>query len=365
MIQGAQQAMNLDIPMPGDGGSGVGDYFSSGFAPAVYTTNDLWLEMVAVTNRTASLVIHPPWNVTNGVWGMYFTTNIAAPMTNWTRLLQNAPGQTNLVVMNLPSDLGFFRLGPPSAIRPGFTNNTLAPNDDDYCCLVSGDGGGGYDKLTNLLAALPFPINFFGKTHTSLYVNNNGNVTFDFDLSSYTPEPLAGLYTAIIAPFWADVDTRSTNSGLVTYGTNTVNGHAAFGVNWIGVGYFYYGCDRTNSFQLVLIDRSDRASGDYDVEFNYALIQWEAGVASGGEDGLWTGCDNWTGEHDGYGESARSGFASDLGRSFELNGSAVPRAFLDTNLVTGLVHTNYNSTNGILGRYVYPFHNGTNNLAHR
>jgi len=86
------------------------------------------------------------------------------------------------------------------------------------------------------------------------------------------------------------------------------------------------------------------------IEFNYAQIQWETGDASGGSDGL-----------GGY--SARAGFAGASGFTFELTGSGTNGAFLDTNLLTGLIHTNYNSS-GVLGRYVYTFHNGTNSLAH-
>jgi hypothetical protein len=203
-----------------------------------------------------------------------------------------------------------------------------------------------------LLATIGFTVNFFGTTYTNLYVNNNGNVTFGDLLSSYTPTPLADLGMNIIAPFWADVDTRGARSGLVTYGTNTVSGHAAFGANWVDVGYFYEEDDKLNVFQLVLINRPDRASGDYDVEFNYAQIQWEEGEATNpGGDGL-------------SGTSpARAGYASANDLTFELSGSGAPHALLDTNLVTGLIHTNYNS-GGVLGRYVYQFHNGTNSLAH-
>jgi hypothetical protein len=45
----------------------------------VFGTNDLWLEITSWTNSTANLTIHPPWNVTNGVWGLYFKPNLAVP----------------------------------------------------------------------------------------------------------------------------------------------------------------------------------------------------------------------------------------------------------------------------------------------
>ena len=56
--------------------------------------------------------------------------------------------------------------------------------------------------------------------------------------SDYTPHSLINLGIRIIAPYWADVDTRNTNSDVVKYGTGMVDGHNAFGVDWVNVGYF-------------------------------------------------------------------------------------------------------------------------------
>lgn len=102
----------------------------------------------------------------------------------------------------------------------GFTTNTLPANDDDSTGLVN----------------LGFTIDFGGKSYSSLYVNNNGNVTFGAPMSTYTPESLVNVGQPIIAPFWADVDTRG-DGNLVSYGTDTVDGHAAFGVDWFNVNY--------------------------------------------------------------------------------------------------------------------------------
>jgi hypothetical protein len=128
----------------------------------------------------------------------------------------------------------------------------------------------------------------------------------------------------------------------------------AFGVEWANVGYYTEHADKLLSMQLVLIDRTDVAPGDFDMEFNYAQIKWEAGDVSGGCDGLWTGYNCSGGYYGGF--SARAGYASAGGSSFEINGSAVAGALLDTNLVTGLINTNFNSN--VLGRYVFQFHNG-------
>jgi hypothetical protein len=98
-----------------------------------------------------------------------------------------------------------------------------------------------------------------------------------------------------------------------------VDGHMAFGVNYRGVGYFSYGTDKLNSFQVVIIDRSDTGRGNFDIEFNYDRIQWETGNASGGTGGK-------------GGESARVGFANGNrtpGTFYEAPGSGVPGAFVD------------------------------------
>lgn len=72
-------------------------------------------------------------------------------------------------------------------------------------------------------------------------------------------------------------------------------------------------------------------------------IEWETGGASGGDpDGL-------------GGNSARVGYSNGSTVAFELAGSAVNGAFLDSNLATGLIH---NSQNTVNGRYIFNVRNG-------
>jgi hypothetical protein len=219
-----------------------------------------------------------------------------------------------------------------AAVRPnpGFNANTLEANDDESTPAVN----------------LGFTVNFFGLPFTQLFVNNNGNVTFDEPLPQFTPFDLTFTQRQVIAPFFADVDTSGAGSGLVRYGNDIVNGRPAFGVNWLGVGYFSSNVDKLNSFQLVLIDRGDRGAGDFDIEFNYDQIQWETGDASEGIGGL-------------GGFSARAGFSNGTGipgTFLELPGSAVNGAFLDTNSFTGLRNNAQGSE--VLGRYVFEARNG-------
>jgi hypothetical protein len=216
----------------------------------------------------------------------------------------------------------------PGVIRPGFDQNILAANDDGSSEAVP----------------MRFDANFFGTTYGSLFVNNNGNVTFDEPLREFTPFDLTATNRAIIAPFFGDVDTRV---GAVTrYGSGLVDGRPAFGVTWPGVACYLENDTVRNFFQVVLVDRSDTGAGDFDIEFNYNSIQWETGQSSGG-DSLCAG-----------GSSARAGFSAGTGGPgtfFELPGSSVPGSFLDLS-PTGLTHRRLNSD--FDGRLRFSVHNG-------
>ncbi|GAO37861.1 hypothetical protein SCH01S_01_00240 [Sphingomonas changbaiensis NBRC 104936] len=133
------------------------------------------------------------------------------------------------------------------------------------------------DGSTNLLQ-IDFDFTFYGQTYHSLYVNNNGNVTFSAPLSVFTPNAFPSAGPAIIAPFWADVDTRN-GKGIVSY-----SGDAnAFNVSWSRVGYYdatrVGNVDTRNTFSLSL----QRNNG---ILFQYGLMNWTTGDASGGSGGF-------------------------------------------------------------------------------
>lgn len=227
------------------------------------------------------------------------------------------------------------QIAPDGAVAikplPGCTDNTLPANDDGSTGVI----------------VLPFPINYFGTVYTTTFVNNNGNITFTGPLGTFTPFNLNTTNIPIIAPFFADVDTRGAGSGLTQYGNDTLGGRTVFCVDWIDVGYYNSHVNLQNSFQLLLIDRSDIAVGDFDIEFNYDRIVWETGDASGGIGGF-------------GGNSARAGYANGTmvpGSFFELPGSAVNGGLLDSNMATGLVNNSVGS-DGLLGRYIFSARSG-------
>lgn len=219
-----------------------------------------------------------------------------------------------------------------SVIRSGFDQNTLAANDDGSTGLVP----------------IGFTADFYGVNFNSLFVNNNGNVTLNQALGTFTPFPIVTNGIPMIAPFFADVDTRSGN--VVSYGTGTVDGHLAFGVNWPDVRHFDAAGGGTNglptnNFQLVIIDRSDLGSGDFDFEFNYKQIRWESGEASGGDpSGL-------------GGAAAHVGYTNGSTASYEFAGSGVNGALLDSGpTATSLIQNSRDSS--VLGRYDFSVRNG-------
>lgn len=229
----------------------------------------------------------------------------------------------------------------------GFLTNTLARNDDDF---------------THTAVTLPFNINFFGNPFSTTFVNNNGNITFTQGLATFTPGALPNLGFPIIAPFWADVDTRNTGSAEVHYGNDVVNGRAAFGVDWFGagtagpegVGYFASKADKLNIFQLVLIDRSDTGAGNFDFEFNYGAINWESGGASGDNNPNNGVC----GANEPNCVSAFAGYTNGLSGgntvTSQLTGSGIHGAFLDGGANALVSNSNINDP----GRFLFQVRNG-------
>jgi len=112
---GTMSELDSDFPPLPPGGGGGTDDFSGGFTYNGRTlgTNDLGLQILSmsVSDATANLVIHPPWNVTNGVYDLLYCTNLAPPIS-WQWLLRTDPGQTNLTAP-AANPQGFYRLGPP------------------------------------------------------------------------------------------------------------------------------------------------------------------------------------------------------------------------------------------------------------
>jgi len=185
------------------------------------------------------------------------------------------------------------------------------------------------DDVSSAAAPLGFNLNFLGLNNSTVYVNSNGNITFNAPFVGYpgmpadneaggVVPPISNSTIPIISAFLADIDTSAPAVGSITYGTTTVNGRAAFAATFTDVTHFSWsaaGFDtRRNSFQIVLLDRSDTGTGNFDIELNYDKVEWETADSNGGVNGL-----------GGY--AAQAGYANGTllpGTFFELAGSGVP-----------------------------------------
>ena len=221
--------------------------------------------------------------------------------------------------------------GPNAIITPaGYNTNAVVRGDD----------------TSSLVVGLPFAMNWGGTPFSQIYLNMNGNCTFGNTFTTYTPgTALDALKQDIMAVFWADVDTSNALSGQMTY-SDTVNpplvdGHKAFIVNWVNVGYYNTKADKLNSFQLVLVDRSDTGAGNFDFYFNYDKILWDVGDLSAGQRA-----------RVGWGRAKRAGF------ELPGSGSTGTSTLLDSSpAATSLIQNSLNSANQ-LGRYCWQVRGG-------
>ncbi|XP_033733052.1 sushi domain-containing protein 2-like [Pecten maximus] len=178
------------------------------------------------------------------------------------------------------------------------------------------DGGSG--KIS-----LPVKFPFFGQDYTSLYVNNNGLLTFEKEKTTYKPKkfPLSD-NTSVIAVFWADIDIQreggnvtyrqTTDPSLLTRATEDVRKYFFLRkeftwmliATWYEVGF--YGASnsgelRKNTFQLVLSTNEEKSF----VFFYYNKLQWTTGSNSLGNSSTGLG-----------GNPAQVGFNSEDGVSY-------------------------------------------------
>ncbi len=296
-------------------------------AEAQSLTDNLHLTITSPTTDTYQL----SWV---GQIGHRYQVQSSADFGQWFNAAPEVTGAGGLITMqdgptsNLQK---FYRVAVIGAVRPFPTTGQLSRNDD----------GSSSSRIS-----LGFTVNFFGISRTSVWINNNGNITFDTSLSTFTPLPLQSSGSQMIAPFWADVDTRPAASGVTSYSSGIfVDLHKAFAVTWPHVGYYDQRFNGLNTFQVVLIERLDVGAGSFDVELNYDKVQWETGEtsSSGGTDGL-------------GGKSARVGITNGSTKSVELSGSGIPGMLLDTAPATGLIYKTLNAT--IPGRYLLQVRGG-------
>ena len=133
------------------------------------------------------------------------------------------------------------------------------------------------DDGSSPLITLPFTFCFYGNNYTQVYINNNGNISFDAPYATFSPVGLQMAAAKMVSPFWADVDTRNALSGIVYYKVTPT----ALIVRWDSVGYYTNHVDKVNDFQCIITDGTDPlVSGGNNVKFSYGVMQYTTGDAS-------------------------------------------------------------------------------------
>jgi hypothetical protein len=158
---------------------------------------------------------------------------------------------------------------------------------------MDGSGGSGGPGLPPLYrnddwstdtVTLPFNFCFYGDTVRSVFINNNGNISIGTAYSTYTASAFPDSNYSMVAPFWADADTRDSLFSDVVY--YKIFQHYMI-VQWEHIGYYNTHGDKLNTFQLVISDGgSSPLPENKNVGFCYKEMQWTTGDASSGVGGL-------------------------------------------------------------------------------
>ena len=145
--------------------------------------------------------------------------------------------------------------------------NTVSRNDD-----------GSFGPI-----ALPFDFHLYGTVYNQVWINTNGNLTFTTPFSSFSSSGFPA-QMPMVAPFWADVDTRNPASGLIHYKLSPTN----LIVTWDNVGYYANMADKRATFQAIIGSSTDALLGPgQNVSLRYGdQMQWTTGSASGGNGGF-------------------------------------------------------------------------------
>ncbi|MEI7743417.1 MAG: choice-of-anchor Q domain-containing protein, partial [Chloroflexota bacterium] len=159
-------------------------------------------------------------------------------------------------------------------------------------------GAEGVDSVPGL--PIGFTVNFYGTEYDTVYVNSNGSIAFGSGSDTYD-EPLNTILdgAAGVVAYGLDLDNREIMDPLSAWGSGrhgdffywgrtTVGGRQAFVATWMNSQTFSATIDATNwnTFQIVLVDRSDVASNDVDIIVNYGSLQAnDQGYSDGCADG--------------------------------------------------------------------------------
>jgi len=180
----------------------------------------------------------------------------------------------------------------PAAAQVVVPQTALTPSTQYYTDLIGGGignvvvmTGGGNANNAGLATGrnddgfsgpinFGYTLNFFGTNYTSLFANNNGNISFGDGISAFIPTGPTGASSPVISPWFADVDTRGAASGVLHLRTDIPNETI---LTWDAVGYFGAHDDKLDSFQLVVRGPGYAVpTGEGTIGFFYKDMPWIA-----------------------------------------------------------------------------------------
>jgi len=206
-------------------------------------------------------------NVTMRATGGTITLDDHAIKGNAVSLRGDVYARPNILSFNMADEASRQRIENGFGGASGYGTNFPGNDDNSTSVSIASLAGTGLTLLGRS----------FGET---IYLSNNGYMRLDTGDGTFTPYPLNSTNNPIVAAYFGDVDTRGT--GNVYYATSaTANDNKAV-LTWIGAGYYNYGTNKTNTFQLQV----ENLGVETNMRLSYQQLQWTTGSASGGSNGL-------------------------------------------------------------------------------
>lgn len=262
------------------------------FSPVVAMTSPLAGALVAenTTLALAASATDPDGIVTQVVFygdGAWLGSDSVAPyQSTW---LSPASGTRSVVAVARDNEGGCATSAPVSFIvaRDYFTEQFTSTNTADlagYSLTFIPDGRSNYSACLNAIVALPTDpasatkvtladdasstltlsdcsVALFGKSYTKLYINSNGNITFNSGDTTFSPayadhfsQPRVSLFFRDLNPATAGTVSQKTWSNRVVVTFLNVPNYGETGPNTAQVEFFFTGVIRISWLALALTD---------------------------------------------------------------------------------------------------------------
>ena len=176
--------------------------------------------------------------------------------------------------VQLLAGLIFVALGQDCNVLP----SAFYPVTGNASTLTAGD------DISSAVLLPGFPIRFYARTKTQIFVNINGQLTFTSAFSDFTPDPLpTSSVPAMISAFWNDIETSSSGCGITAEFSQSptllnrmqdqvgvsFRPREIFIATWNRVGRYDSDFSVANTFQIVL----GYSSLQTHVIFNYGAME--------------------------------------------------------------------------------------------